>query len=358
MPFPFHTKSHTLQRKQSCVRREAYLRIYKIFFLNHLSCYINSLADTLCQMGHQVYYQSSWDMREIEAGIDYYKPDLLITVGIDKPVFNPALNVIPALCEKYGLLHIYWATEDKIHFDAISLPFVQRIKPDIVWTIHPECVPKYRELGMGSEYFNFALNPRLFPPKPESAEEVYDVSFVGTTHLETRTFRYDSLKQLLFPLIPTEVEINVWGNNWLESREFQEKEFGASVPLHRYHGFLPYKDTADIYHKSKIMLGVQNAQDQVTQRTFEILGTGAFMIASRTEELESLFEDKKELVLSSGEEETVELVRYYLSRPEERMLIGKQAREKVMANHTFAHRMENVWPAIHESLMEKRRVRR
>lgn len=51
-------------------------------------------------MGHQVYYQSSWDMREIEAGIDYYKPDLLITVGIDKPVFNPALNVIPALCEK------------------------------------------------------------------------------------------------------------------------------------------------------------------------------------------------------------------------------------------------------------------
>lgn len=102
------------------------------------------------------------------------------------------------------------------------------------------------------------------------------------------------------------------------------------------------------------MLGVQNAQDQVTQRTFEILGTGAFMIASRTEELESLFEDKKELVLSSGEEETVELVRYYLSRPEERMLIGKQAREKVMANHTFAHRMENVWPAIHESLMEKK----
>lgn len=90
---------------------------------------------------------------------------------------------------------------------------------------------------MGSEYFNFALNPRLFPPKPESAEEVYDVSFVGTTHLETRTFRYDSLKQLLFPLIPTEVEINVWGNNWLESREFQVKEFGASVPLHRYHGF-------------------------------------------------------------------------------------------------------------------------
>ncbi|WP_187273967.1 glycosyltransferase [Paenibacillus sp. N3.4] len=330
----------------------------RIFFLNHLSCYINSLADALCQLGHSIYYQTSWEMREIEAGISYFKPDLLITVGIDKPMFHPSLDVIPDLCHKYGLLHIYWATEDKIHFDGISVPFVRRVKPDIVWTIHPECVKKYQNMEIGSAYLNFAFNPRMFSPKSENPAEIYDVSFIGTTHLETRTFRYDSLKQLLFPLIQAEVEVGVWGNNWLESKDFLEIEFGASIPPHRFHGYISYKNTSDIYHKTKIMLGVQNAVDQVSQRTFEILGTGAFMIASRTEELERLFEDKKEIVLTSSQEETLELVSYYLKRPEERMLIGRQAREKVLSNHTFSMHLQNILPAIDKPLGEKRRARR
>ncbi|OAB35273.1 hypothetical protein PMSD_13155 [Paenibacillus macquariensis subsp. defensor] len=325
--------------------------------MNHLSCYINSLADALCQLGHSVYYQSSWEMREIEAGIVHFKPDLLITVGIDKPMFHSSLDVIPELCSKYGLLHIYWATEDKIHYDGISLPFVRRVKPDIVWTIHPDCVEKYRDMGIGSDYLNFAFNPRMFSPKSENSTEIYDVAFIGTTHLETRTFRYDSLKQLLFPLIQAEVKVGVWGNNWLESKDFLKMEFGVSIPAHCIHGYIPYKNTADIYRKSKIMLGVQNATDQVSQRTFEILGTGAFMIASRTEELEKLFEDKKEIVLTSSQEETMELVSYYLKHSEERMLIGRQGREKVLSNHTFSMHLRSILPAIDKPLEEKRRAR-
>lgn len=332
------------------------MRKYTIFFLNHLSCYINSLADALSQMGHTLYYQSSWNMKEIEAGIAYAKPELLITVGIDKPMFDPALDMLPALCRKYKVCHLYWATEDRIHFDKISKPYITRTRPDYVWTIHPACVEKYRQLGIRADYVNFAFNPRWFAPKTTSMHEPYDVAFVGTTHLETRTFRYDSLKQLVFPLIRDGVNAHVWGHNWLNSRASLEREFGASIPPQWIHGFLPYKQTAEVYRQSKIVLGVQNAEDQVTQRTFEILGTGAFMIASRTAVLEQLFEEGREIVFSSGPEETVSLVKYYLAHTAERLRIGRQARRKVLEQHTFERRLEAAWPALDAFLQTERKL--
>ncbi len=300
-------------------------------------------------MGHQVCCQTSWNLREIEAGIAYFQPDLLVTVGFDKPM-EPTLDMLPELCKKYRMLHIYWAVEDKIHFEAVSLPYVMRVKPDIVWTIHPECVSKYEELGFISEYFNFAYHPNTFPPKKDLSDEAYDISFVGTTHLETRTYRYESLKHLVFPFVKAGVELKVWGMNWPDNESLLIREFGVSVPPDWYQGYLPYKQTATVYNKSKIVLGVQNALDQVTQRTFEIMGTGAFMLASRTDELERLFKDGEHLALSSGPEETLEKAAYYLKRPEERLRIGRQAREKVLRYHTFNHRLAKAWPGVLKQL--------
>jgi len=319
-----------------------------IFFLNHLSSYLNSLADALSQMGHRICYQTSWKFNEIEEGIRFFKPDILITVGIDRPMFDPSLDVIPELCKKYRMLHIYWATEDKIHFDAISVPFIKRVKPDVIWTLHPDCIEKYNAMGLKADYFNFAFNPSVFPAKLGSTEEIYDITFIGTTHLETRTLRYESLRILLYPLIKSGIPVQVWGLGWKENEALLEREFGASVPDSCLQGYASYKYTALLYRQSRIVLGVQNAEDQVSQRTFEILGTGAFMIATRTQELERLFRDGEELVLSSSPEETVELVRYYLKNDEERQRIGRNARAAVLANHTFKHRLDEVWPKVYD----------
>jgi len=333
-----------------CCEVTTEMKTCKIFFLNHLSSYLNSLADALSQMGHQVFYHTSWNMREVEAGIAYFRPDILITAGIDKPMFHPDLAEIPELCDKYNLFHIYWATEDGIHFEGISRPFTETVKPDWVWTIHPECVDKYRQYGTGADYLNFAFNPRIFPEKTDYTHDKYGISFVGTTHLETRTYRYDSLNELVFPLIKAGKDVNVWGLGWQDASDLLLREFGVVIPDSAFRGYLPYKRTSDVYRQSRIVLGVQNATDQVTQRTFEILGSGAFMIASRTEELERLFRDGEELVLSSSPEETLELVEFYEARPEERERIGRQARINVLNNHTFAARLAGAWPRIQQIL--------
>jgi spore maturation protein CgeB len=327
---------------------------FTIFFLDHRSMYLNSLGDALRQWGNRICYQSSWNMREIEAGIAYFRPDILITVGCDQPLYSTDLNILPDLCRKYNLFHVYWATEDKVHFDGWSLPFIRRIQPDCVWTIHPDCVAWYQQLGIFSQFVNFAFNPRFFPRKPASMDEPYDLTMVASAHLHMRTERFDSLAKLFFPLVQANWTTHIWGSGWLESNELIKQHFGAEVPADWIQGYLPYRQTADVYHRSKIILGIQNAQDQVTQRTFEILGAGGFMLACRTPELSRLFTDGMEIIYTDGPEHTLDLVSTYLADPELRYRIGLAARRKVLGNHTYQHRLQAIWPEFVRMVKRKR----
>lgn len=315
----------------------------RIFFLDHRSIYLNSLGDTLSQMGNPVFYQSSWNMREIEAGIRYFKPEILLTVGCDEPLTSPSLNRLPKIAEKHRLFHIYWATEDCLFHEGWSLPFVEKMKPNMVWTIDPRCVKSYERRGIPAATLNFGFNPRLFSAKPEGAVERYEVSLVGTTHLHAPTYRMESLKNLLVPLINQGIDVHIWGYGWQEDPESVKRHLGITIPKDLLHGYLPYKETASVYHQSKIVLGVQNAVDQVSQRTFEILGSGGLMLASRTEAVKRLFREGEEVLLTSSAEETLRLVRQYLPRREERLAIGRRGRQAVLREHTYAHRLLQVW---------------
>jgi spore maturation protein CgeB len=329
------------------------MHTYKIFILDHRSYCLNSLGDSLAQLGHEITYQSSWLPGEVEAGIAYFKPDILITVGFNRKLFYRFLDRIHPLCKKYNLYHIYWATEDLINHQDWSLQYIERARPDLVWTIHPECVEKYEKLGIPSSYLNFAFNPRIFLEKKIDDKEIYGISFIGATHLFKRTCRFDSLKNLVFPLVKANIKTHIWGTGWNKDKALIKREFGAIVPPEWLHGFLPYKRTALVYRSSKIVLGVQNAQDQVSQRTFEILGAGAFMITSRTQAITELFEDKHDLVVTSSPQETIELVNYYRDRPELRYEIGQNARRKVMKQYTYCQQLNRIWPQV-DQLIEHR----
>ncbi len=330
------------------------MQTYKIFFLEHRSQYLNSLGDSLAQLGHKIFYQSSLLPDEVEAGIAYFKPDIFITVGwCPIPLRSRYPDRIHELCKKYRLFHIYWATEDKIHHTTWSVPFLQRFRPDLVWTIHPDCIEKYEKLGTPASYLNFSFNPRMFPTKKKEDKEIFDISLIGTTHLHVKTYRYESLRHLLFPLIQDGKKTHIWGYGWHESQATIKKHFGRQVPGDWIRGYLPYKETASVYRSSKIVLGVQNALDQVSQRTFEILGTGSFMITSKTQAIMEMFEDRREVVVSSSPEKTIELVNFYLNRPELRFEIGENARRKIMEQYTFQHQLEKIWPMVDILLKQK-----
>ncbi len=106
-----------------------------------------------------------------------------------------------------------------------------------MWTIHPDRVEKYEKLGTPSSYLNFAFNPRMFPEKKKDEKETFDISFIGSTHLHIRTYRYDSLQHLLYDL----------------EQDFHTNLYGGYVLLQCTHTHCPnlkrfvYASTTSIY---------------------------------------------------------------------------------------------------------------
>jgi glycosyl transferase family 1 len=75
-----------------------------------------------------------------------------------------------------------------------------------------------------------------------------------------------------------------------------------------------------------------------TSRLFELASTGAAIVTNPYEGIERWFEPGRELVVVHDEDEAVEAYRELLGDPAAAAELGRRARERILEEHTFAHR--------------------
>jgi spore maturation protein CgeB len=98
--------------------------------------------------------------------------------------------------------------------------------------------------------------------------------------------------------------------------------------------------------------GQEIGEDNVTQaspRVFETLGCGSFQIVDAKKDVIALFKQGKHLDCFKKIGEVKELVKYYLSHPQERKEIAQKGHSEVLRNHTYTHRIKELLRAIDKS---------
>ncbi len=102
-----------------------------------------------------------------------------------------------------------------------------------------------------------------------------------------------------------------------------------------------YIDLPLLYPASKINFNCTSKQMKgaVNQRVFDVPAAGAFCVTDWREQIENLFEPGKEVVCYHSPEEATELIRRYLDDPAGRAAISEAARKRVLAEHTYDHRL-------------------
>src|SRR5690348_5060446 len=100
---------------------------------------------------------------------------------------------------------------------------------------------------------------------------------------------------------------------------------------------LAYSKANRVYSSAAITLGPQNYKDMATQRTYEILGSGGFLLTVDTLGVRQVVKPGRDCAASGSSGDTVRLAKRYLRDAAARERIRRQGRMAV-AKHNYTNR--------------------
>ena len=265
-----------------------------------------------------------------------------LVAGYEGQADNP-LRALLEHCRSMGIPTVFWNKEDPAHFDD----FIGAAREfDIVFTSDADCVPVYREaLGHDRVYvLPFAAQPRLHNPSREEGWTSHPVCFAGSWIEYRFPEREQALRDLLDPALPLDLHIfdrNLTRTDLGEYYRFPDRYRKA------IRGTLGYEEMLTAYRCYDVMLNVNTISDSPTmfsRRVFESLACGTPVVSSDSPGMRGMLGEHVR-VARSAEETTAHLVDL-LGNEEARLREGHLAYRHVHENHTYRHRLAEVFRRV------------
>ena len=263
-------------------------------------------------------------------------PDLVLSLA-QAPLILPMLEHL----RRKRFMTAMWFVENYRH-----LTYWQQLAAgyDFWFVIQQEpCIAALKQAGAKDvRYLPMAADPSVHRPleltQAEQEEYGSEVSFVGAGYANRRA---------IFPrLLKREWSFKLWGNEWDGATDL--------APVLQRHGARIDTDTCQkVFNASAVNLnlhswagnGLDPDGDFVNPRTFELAACGAFQLTDRRSLMPDLFTTSEIATVSSLDELSGEISRW-LHEPEQRRAMAGQARQRVLAEHTYAHRMRDLLSQI------------
>lgn len=178
-----------------------------------------------------------------------------------------------------------------------------------------------------SSFLQPSFDPEVHYPVTLTAVEqeqlAADVCFIGTWSPNKQKW-LEAIAQRL-----PNIKLRVWGSQWtgrsphlanaIEGRHILGLEYTKAIAASKINlGLL-----------SEVRRGASSG-DLITARTFQIPGTGAFMLHQRTSELALYFTEGQECACFTEAEELIERITYFLAHPVERQRIADNGRRRAL----------------------------
>lgn len=306
----------------------------RILFANTAPIITRGIGQVFADLGHQVQYVFLDQEESILPFVQNFSPDFVFNDG----GINRMHKLFPIL-EELGIPHVYWAIEDPVSFDDLSLPYA--LKSYLTFTPCQENLPLYQQHGINAHLLMFGCHPTFHHSVPSDLRFNRDIIFVGNNYAY-HPARQQGVDNILQPLIQNGFDIAIYGNEW-----WLDPSMPFTIPAHCYAGYMANEDLPAACSTARIMLGLHSVDTSATMmsmRTFEILGSGGFYLTQWTPAIEHFFVNHHHLVWTRSPQETVDLVNFYLARPDLREKIARQGQAEVYQRHTYHHRVQEILP--------------
>ncbi len=259
-------------------------------------------------------------------------PDIVLSLA-QAPVSAKALERL----RQMDITTAFWFVEDYLLMD-----YWQNYAPlyDFYFTIQDgSFFDELKKCGAANYYYlPVAAAPVIHRTFALSEDETRsfgsEISFIGSGYYNREQF-FSSL---------LDYDFKIWGDNW-----------NQNVPLwkhvQRNGSRITTEESVKIFNSSKVNInlhssvchkGINPDGDFTNPRTFEIASCGAFQLVDYRSSLNKHFSLDSEVVCYRDLAELRSQIDFFLSHPEERLNIAQNARNRILKDHTYEKRMQEM----------------
>ncbi|QWD91072.1 glycosyltransferase [Polynucleobacter sp. MWH-Braz-FAM2G] len=234
---------------------------------------------------------------------NHFQPDLALFIeGGTMQLFPQGLEKMSCMTAWYGI---------DTHMDYAKHLRIAHLF-DVTFIAQQEYVAKLVADGIPQVFWlPLAFEPSLHPAG--NLERIYDIGYVGSDNAQMHPVRHRILKNL--------------------SNHFSKMWKGMTSP----------QEMGVIYAQSKLVFN-KSVNNDLNMRYFEAMGAGAVLMTDPIQNngVEQLFDGGKHFLRYDSESDALELAKTVLADPERLQQIGQQARDEVLAKHTYLHRVKTL----------------
>lgn len=247
----------------------------------------------------------------------------------------------PRTIERIGAMGVptlNWFADDHWRFESFS----RRYAPVLTWSVTTdhEALPKYQAAGLDRVILSqWACNRYAYMKTARALD--YDVTFVGQPHGNRR--------EVAARIRDAGFDLRCWGNGWESGRlghQDMVRVFGAS----RINLNLANSSTVKATPRMRVGAWVRGRRvdtrprpSQIKGRTFEVPGSGGFLLTDKVAHLEEYFDLGREIAVFSSTDDLIDVIGQWLADPERRAAVAEAGYRRVLDEHTYDHRFAQIF---------------
>ncbi|WP_421224240.1 CgeB family protein [Aeromonas jandaei] len=250
---------------------------------------------------------------------------------------KPELRNLIDFCKKRKIITIFWNKEDPFHFerfaDAAELF-------DVVYTTDAGSLDRYRSLPYQDfkhiGVLMFAAQPKLYMP-PTTGERAPGIAFLGGYYGNELAERSRAQEDVLYAL--RDQGLIIFDRFW-------QKKNGCGFPdnLKPFcHPAISQSSVAKVYQQYQLYLNfntISQSETMLSRRVFELGAAGCTIISTPSVAMSNIFGES--IVSVSDGTEAREWCVQLQKNIKQRNILGEQAKEIVLAQHTWQHRLNQL----------------
>ncbi len=280
--------------------------------------------------------------RHLEKLVERERPDAIVVFTVPMAHFR---GIPTALRERFSIPIAFYDGDVPMslpEFGGMDTGFsyyhgADPSEYDLVLSNSEGGIPRLLELGARrAEALFWAADPEFFAP--QAVDKEVDVFFYGYGD----KFRRDWIGAMVGEAsrIAPELDIGLGG-----------LDFQGDVGSARLLGDIPFNAFARAISAAHVNLNITRRPHATvpassTARPFELASSGAAIVSNPHEGIDRWFEPGRELVVVESAEEAVATYRELVSDLAQAEEMGRRARERVLDEHTYAHRARRLLELI------------